>query len=72
MLHMKDYSNAARKFVACGDGDTPLAPMLAATLPAHRAPLRLTLETHARSEPAATTRRSVKGLRRMIDGLGLA
>jgi L-ribulose-5-phosphate 3-epimerase len=72
MLHMKDYANAARKFVAVGEGDTPLAPMLAATLPTHRAPLRLTIETHARSEPAATTRRSVKGLRRMIDSLELS
>jgi L-ribulose-5-phosphate 3-epimerase len=72
MLHMKDYANAVRTFVAVGEGDTPLGSMLAATLPAHRAPLTLTIETHARSEPAATTRRSVKGLRRMIDELGLA
>jgi sugar phosphate isomerase/epimerase len=72
MLHMKDYANAVRAFVAVGEGDTPLASMLAATLPAHQGPMTLTIETHARSEPAATTRRSVKGLRRMIEGLGLA
>jgi hypothetical protein len=34
--------------------------------------LTLTIETHASSEPAATTRRSVHGLRRMVDDLGLA
>jgi sugar phosphate isomerase/epimerase len=71
ILHMKDYSDAARSFVAVGEGNTPLAPLLAATLPDRDAPLMLTIETHAASEPAATTRRSVAGLRRMIDGLGL-
>lgn len=72
ILHFKDYSNAARRFVAVGEGDIPFTPLLAATLPAHAAPLTLTIETHAPSEPAATTRRSVHGLRRMVDGLGLA
>ena len=71
MLHLKDYSNAARRFVSLGDGDIPIASLLAATLPAHHAPLTLTIETHAPSEPAVTTRRSVHGVRRMIDGLGL-
>lgn len=71
MLHLKDYSNAARRFVSLGDGDIPIASLLAATLPAHQAPLTLTIETHAPSEPAVTTRRSVHGVRRMIDGLGL-
>ena len=71
MLHLKDYSNAARRFVSLGDGDIPIASLLAATLPAHQAPLTLTIETHAPSEPAATTRRSVHGVRQMIDGLGL-
>jgi hypothetical protein len=32
----------------------------------------LTIETHARTEHAATTRRSVNGLRRVVDGLALA
>jgi len=72
MLHFKDYSDAARQFVAVGEGDIPLAALLAATLPAHAAPLTLTIETHAPSEPAATTRRSVHGLRRIVDGLRLA
>jgi sugar phosphate isomerase/epimerase len=72
MLHFKDYSNAARRFVAMGEGDIPFADLLAATLPTHAAPLTLTIETHAPSEPAATTRRSVQGLRRLVDGLGLA
>jgi sugar phosphate isomerase/epimerase len=72
ILHFKDYSNAARRFVAMGEGDIPFAELLAATLPAHDAPLTLTLETHAPSEPAATTRRSVHGLRRLVEGLGLA
>jgi sugar phosphate isomerase/epimerase len=71
MLHIKDYSNAARHFVAVGEGDLPIADLLAATLPNREAPLTLTIETHASSEPAATTRRSINGLRRMIDGLGL-
>lgn len=72
MLHVKDYSNAAGRFVAVGEGDIPFATLLGATLPAHERPLTLTIETHAPSEPAATTRRSVHGLRRMIDRLGLA
>jgi sugar phosphate isomerase/epimerase len=71
MLHIKDYSNTARRFVGAGEGDIPLEPLLAATLPAHAAPLALTIETHASSEPAATTRRSVQGLRRMVERLGL-
>jgi sugar phosphate isomerase/epimerase len=72
ILHFKDYSNAARRFVPVGEGDIPFAALLAATLPAHEARLTLSIETHAPSEPAATTRRSVHGLRRMIDSLGLA
>jgi sugar phosphate isomerase/epimerase len=71
ILHFKDYANAARRFVAMGEGDIPFTALLAATLPAHEAPLMLTIETHAPSEPAATTRRSVHGLRRMVDSLGL-
>ena len=72
MLHIKDYSNAERRFVAFGEGDIPLASLLAATLPGREASLTLTIETHAASEPVATTRRSVSGLRRAVDGLGLA
>ena len=71
ILHCKDYANARRRFVAFGDGDIPFAALLAATLPAHPAPLTLTIETHAASEPAATTRSSIHGLRRMVDNLGL-
>jgi L-ribulose-5-phosphate 3-epimerase len=71
MLHIKDYSRTARHCVAVGEGEVPLEPLLAATLPGHDAPLTLTIETHAASEPAATTRRSVNALRRMIDRLGL-
>ena len=72
ILHIKDYANAARRFVAAGEGDIPIAALLAATLPARTAPLTLTIETHASSEPIATTRRSVSGLRRMLDCIGLA
>jgi L-ribulose-5-phosphate 3-epimerase len=72
MLHFKDYSNAAQRFVAMGEGDIPFAALLGATLPTHAGPLTLTIETHAPSEPAATTRRSVHGLRRMVDNLPLA
>jgi len=72
ILHFKDYANSAQRFVALGEGDIPFAALLAATLPAHETPLTLTIETHAPSQPAATTRRSVHGLRRMIDNLGLA
>ena len=71
MLHIKDYSDAARHFVAVGEGDLPIATLLAATLPNRETPLTLTIETHAASEPSATTRRSIDGLRRIIDGLGL-
>lgn len=72
ILHIKDYANAARRFVAMGEGDIPIAPLLAATLPAHEAPLTLTIETHAASEPVVTTQRSVDGLRRAVDRIGLA
>lgn len=72
ILHIKDYSNAGRRFVAAGDGDIPIATLLSATLPDRQAPLTLTIETHASSEPVATTRQSVNGLRRMIDRIGLA
>jgi len=72
ILHIKDYENATRRFVAAGEGDVPLGPLLAATLPGHASPLTLTIETHARSEPADTTRRSIAGLRRIVDSLGLA
>jgi L-ribulose-5-phosphate 3-epimerase len=71
ILHIKDYANAARRFVAVGEGDIPIAPLLAATLPVREAPLTLTIETHASSEPVATTRRSVSGLRHMVDCIGL-
>ncbi len=71
ILHIKDYDRAAGRCVAAGEGDVPLGPLLAATLPSRDAPLTLTIETHARLEPAATTRRSVQGLRRMIDELRL-
>jgi sugar phosphate isomerase/epimerase len=71
MLHVKDYSNAARHFVAVGEGDLPIADLLAAALRSRETPLTLTIETHAASEPAATTRRSISGLRRMVDGIGL-
>jgi sugar phosphate isomerase/epimerase len=72
ILHIKDYDNAAHRFVAVGEGDIPIAKLLAATLPAREAPLTLTIETHASSEAVATTRRSVNGLRRMVDSIGLA
>jgi sugar phosphate isomerase/epimerase len=72
ILHVKDYADAARRFVAVGEGDIPLATLLAATLPSREAPLTLTIETHASSDPVATTRRSVNGLRRMVDSIGLA
>jgi sugar phosphate isomerase/epimerase len=71
IIHCKDYSNVAGRFVALGEGDIPFAPLLAATLPAHDQALTLTIETHAPRDPVATTRRSLQGLRRMIDGLGL-
>ena len=71
MLHFKDYSDTANRFVAVGEGDIPFAALLAETLPAHNAPLTLTIETHAASDPAETTRRSVHGLRRLVRGLPL-
>jgi sugar phosphate isomerase/epimerase len=71
MLHIKDYSDTAHRFVAVGEGDLPIADLLAATLPNREAPLTLTIETHASTEPAATTRRSINGLRRMMDSIGV-
>jgi sugar phosphate isomerase/epimerase len=71
ILHIKNYARAVRRFVAAGEGDIPLASLLAATLPPREAPLTLTIETHSATEPAATTRRSVSGLRRMVDRIGL-
>jgi L-ribulose-5-phosphate 3-epimerase len=72
ILHLKDYANAAQRCVALGEGDIPIATLLAATLPAHAAPVTLTVETHAPFDPAATTRRSIHELRRIIDRLGLS
>jgi len=72
ILHFKDYSSATGRVVAVGEGDLPIAGLLAETLPAHGGPLTLTIETHAPSEPAATTRRSVKGLRRIVERLPLS
>ena len=72
ILHIKDYSNAAGRFVAVGEGDIPIASLLATALPTRETPLTLTIETHASSEPVATTRRSVNGLRRMVDRIGFA
>jgi len=72
ILHLKDYSKAAQRFVALGEGDIPIATLLAETLPAHAAPVILTVETHAPSDPVASTRRSVHELRRIIDRLGLS
>ena len=71
ILHLKDYANKAQRFVALGEGDIPFASLLQATLPGHEAPLTLSIETHAPSEPAATTRRSLRGLRQMLEGLDL-
>ena len=71
MLHIKDYARSARHCVAVGEGDVPLGELLAATLPDHVAPLTLTIETHAASEPAATTRKSIAALRGLLDGLAL-
>jgi sugar phosphate isomerase/epimerase len=71
ILHIKDYSNTTGHFVPVGEGDFPIAALLAKTLPGREAPLTLTIETHAAAAPVATTRRSVNGLRRAIDGIGL-
>jgi sugar phosphate isomerase/epimerase len=71
ILHLKDYTNRTRRFVALGEGDVPVADLLRAALPAHEGPLTLTIETHAPSDPVATTRRSVHTLRRMLDSLDL-
>ena len=38
ILHIKDYADAARHCVAFGEGDIPIATLLAATLPATRRP----------------------------------
>lgn len=69
ILHIKDYASSARRFVALGEGDIPIEALLRATLPGREAPLTLTIETHASSDLAATTRRSVHALRRMVGAL---
>ena len=69
ILHLKDYSEASQRFVAVGDGDIPIEAMLAATFPGHLAPLTLTIETHASLEPEDTTRRSIRGVHRMLNEL---
>lgn len=69
ILHLKDYSQVSRRFVAVGEGDIPLESMLAATLPGHPAPLTLTIETHASVEPEDTTRRSIRSVHRMLNEL---
>ncbi len=71
MLHFKDFSHQQRKFVGLGEGDIPFADLLAPTLARHDGPLTMTIETHAPSEPEATTRRSFHGLRRLIASLPL-
>ena len=71
IVHIKDYSAATRRFVAVGEGDVPLAPLLVAALPVRTSPLTLTIETHAPSDPVATTRRSIAGLRTMVDRIEL-
>jgi sugar phosphate isomerase/epimerase len=72
ILHLKDYANGPQRCVALGEGDIPIANLLAATLPAHVTPVTLTVETHAPSDPVVTTRRSIHELRRIIDRLGLS
>src|SRR5262249_52753726 len=42
ILHIKDYSDAAGRFVAAGEGDIPIGALLSATLPTRQAPLTLT------------------------------
>lgn len=71
MLHFKDFSRRERRRVAVGEGDVPFADLLASTLPRHDAPLTMTIETHAPSDPEAMTRRSVQGLRRLLASLPL-
>jgi sugar phosphate isomerase/epimerase len=71
MLHFKDFSRRQGRRVALGEGDVPFAELLAPSLAHHDAPLTLTIETHAPSEPEATTRRSVHGLRRLLASLPL-
>lgn len=71
MLHFKDFSRAKGRFVGLGEGDIPFADLLAPAFAHHDAPLTLTIETHAPSEPEATTRRSVHGLRRLVAALPL-
>jgi hypothetical protein len=44
---------------------------LAATLPNREAPITLSIETHAPSEPAATTQRSLQGFRQLLQALDL-
>jgi sugar phosphate isomerase/epimerase len=71
MLHFKDYSTERGCFVGLGEGEVPFAELLGPAFVRHDAPLTLTIETHAPSDPEGTTRRSVRGLRQLIDSLPL-
>ena len=71
MLHFKDWSPVEKRFVALGEGEVPYRTILADALTGHEGPLTFTIETHAAYDPANVTRRSVPGLRRLIDSLPL-
>lgn len=69
-VHIKDYSQAAGRFVQLGTGDVPteayLRTMLEAAGPR---PLTLSIETHVPEAPMDATKASVAELRRILDSL---
>ncbi len=63
-IHFKDWSEAAGRMVALGDGDIPFRALLAPIYEAARnRELTFVVETHVPSDPMAATLKSVKALK---------
>ena len=66
-IHIKDYSNSAKKYVALGEGDCPTAAYIAHMLKAAGSrQLTFSIETHVPSAPMVATRASLSGLRNIL------
>ncbi len=69
-VHFKDYSAAAKGFVTLGDGDVDVKGYVRSLFElAGKRQLTFSIETHAKSEPLANTRKSLNHLRDVIADL---
>lgn len=69
-IHFKDRSMSADRYVPMGEGDIPYAELLAPCLAGARdRHLSLTVETHVPDDQPAASRRSLRGLRRIVGEL---